>query len=87
MIKRVFEIFFSLTVLILSTPLLCLFSLVIFLEDFNSPLFVQKRLGKAGKYFSLFKLRTMKVNTPQLGTHEVDNNLYLNSSELIRKLK
>ena len=87
MIRRVFEIFFSLTVLVLSTPFLCLFSLVIFLEDFNSPLFIQKRLGRAGKYFSLFKLRTMKVNSPQVGTHEVDDNLYLNSSKLIRKLK
>jgi len=87
MIKRIFEILFSIIVLSLLWPIILMSSLVIFFEDFHNPFFIQKRLGKNKVNFNLIKLRTMAVDSPQLGTHEVNKNLYLKSSFLLRKFK
>jgi putative colanic acid biosynthesis UDP-glucose lipid carrier transferase len=43
-------------------PLLCVF---IIFDLKSSPIFVQKRVGKNGKVFHCFKLRTMKKNALQ----------------------
>lgn len=66
MIKRIFDFIFSfgIIVLLLSwfVPLLCVF---IIFDLKSSPIFVQKRVGKNGKVFHCFKLRTMKKNALQ----------------------
>ena len=87
MIKRIFEVIFSISILLLTMPIILFSSIIIFFEDFQNPLFIQPRLGKNKKIFSLYKLRTMSLKAPQLGTHEVNSALYLKSSYFIRKLK
>ena len=87
MIKSIFEILFSIIVLLFLWPIILFSSLLIFIEDFNNPFFIQKRLGKNKRIFNLIKLRTMAIDSPQLGTHEVNKKLYLKSSYLLRKLK
>ena len=87
MIKRLFEVSFSIIVVFLSSPIIIIAASIIFLEDFQNPFFSQLRLGKNKKRFFLFKLRTMSIDSPQLGTHEANQDLYLKSSYLIRKLK
>lgn len=66
MIKRIFDFFFSFGVIVLLlswlVPLLCVF---IIFDLKSSPIFVQKRVGKNGKVFHCFKLRTMKKNALQ----------------------
>ena len=61
-IKRIFDILFSLVVLIVLLPLLLLCSLVIFLTD-RKEIFVKEplRLGKKGE-FKMYKFRTMIPN-------------------------
>lgn len=63
--KRVFDIVFSLAVIILLLswllPPLCLF---IIMETKSFPIFQQKRVGQHGKTFTCFKLKTM-VDNPQ----------------------
>ena len=66
MIKRIFDFIFSFGVIVLLlswfVPLLCVF---IIFDLKSSPIFVQKRVGKNGKVFHCFKLRTMKKNALQ----------------------
>jgi lipopolysaccharide/colanic/teichoic acid biosynthesis glycosyltransferase len=66
MIKRIFDLIFSFGVIVLLLswlmPLLCVF---IIFDLKSSPIFVQKRVGKNGKVFHCFKLRTMKKNALQ----------------------
>lgn len=65
--KRAFDIVFGLAVVaVLLIPCLIV-ALAIFIDDpKGSPLFVQKRVGKGGKVFSMYKFRTMSVDAEQL---------------------
>jgi len=68
-------------------PLLGLISALVALEDGFPILFVQARLGKDRKIFKIYKIRTMKKNTPQAGTHNVSSNYHLYVGKIIRSLK
>ena len=59
-IKRCFDLLFSITGLIVLSPLLIVVSVIIFFEDGNPVLFKQERPGKDEKLFYLLKFRTMK---------------------------
>ena len=72
---------------IVISPILIISIVLIFLEDGMPVLFVQKRLGRHENVFSIFKLRTMKNDTPDKGTHEIDKNHYLNFGSVLRKIK
>ncbi|WP_298484044.1 sugar transferase [uncultured Ruminococcus sp.] len=54
----------SFAIVILAIPML-LISLVIFLQDFHSPLFKQVRVTKDGRFFTMYKFRTMCVDAEQ----------------------
>ena len=62
-LKRIFDIFLSIILLILCMPLLIFVSLIIILDSKGSPIYVQKRVGKSNKEFYIFKLRTMFKNS------------------------
>lgn len=65
-IKRVFDILFSLTLLIIVSPLLALISFLVWITD-RGEIFVKKplRIGQNGKYFRMYKFRTMMPNAHQ----------------------
>lgn len=60
MIKRFFDILFSLLALIFSLPLIIAISLLIFIFDGRPIFFIQERSGLNKKSFNFFKFRTMK---------------------------
>jgi len=70
----------------LSFPLLVV-ALFLLIEDGLPILFKQKRRGQNNKIFLIYKIRTMKNNTPELGTHDIDNAYKLKTGVLIRALK
>jgi sugar transferase EpsL len=67
MLKRLFDIFFSLLLLIIFTPLIIALGLLIRLKMGAPVLFRQLRPGLRGKPFYLFKLRTMSEETDREG--------------------
>ena len=69
---RFFDFFFSLTGLIILSPLLIILWIIGFLDN-GSPLFMQKRVGRNLKFFVLIKFRTMPTNTKSTGTHLIKN--------------
>lgn len=73
--------------LLIISPIILLSMILIYLEDGYPVNFIQERLGKNQKYFFIYKLRTMKKNTPNRGTHEVNLNNYLNIGIILRKFK
>lgn len=69
-IKRLIDVSFSLMVLILFSPFWILLSLLIKLDSSGPVLFRQKRVGKDGRIFTVFKFRSM-VHKAEKGTGPV----------------
>ena len=65
--KRIFDIVFSFFGLIVLSPLLLFISLFIALESKGGVFFIQKRVGRNNRDFSLIKFRTMKVHSEHKG--------------------
>ncbi|MEX1001938.1 MAG: sugar transferase [Crocinitomicaceae bacterium] len=58
--KLIVELFFALVLIVLLSPILLLISLLIILIDWHSPFFIQERLGRYKKMFTIIKFRSMK---------------------------
>ena len=69
---RFFDIFFSILGLVALSPLLLLVLLLSIAFQPGSPLYLQQRIGRDAKPFTLIKFRTMKPETGSVGTHEVN---------------
>lgn len=57
--KRLFDIFFSLVVLILTAPLMAFIALVVRLSSKGKIVYAHERIGRGGKPFRCLKFRTM----------------------------
>ncbi len=62
--------------LVLLAPLLGVLALAIRLDSPGPALFRQTRLGCGGREFTLLKLRTMKIGTPDMPTDVLQNERY-----------
>ncbi len=83
MIERLVAILLLLTV----SPLLILVALVIFYEDGSPFVFKQYRVGKNGRIFLFYKIRTMKKEMPEVSTSQLINmeKWILRSGYFLRK--
>ncbi|QYU68611.1 sugar transferase [Leptolyngbya sp. 15MV] len=76
--------------LVLAPPALvvCMaLGLLIMSVDRSPAIFVQKRIGRNGKSFALYKLRTMRTNSPDLPTHEASASLVTPLGTFLRRKK
>lgn len=87
--KRVSDISLSLIGIIIFLPVIFIFSLLIWLQDFGNPLYVSKRIGKNFKEFNLIKLRSMILNADKSGVESTSNNdqRITRIGSLVRKYK
>ena len=60
--KRTLDITCSLLALIVLSPVFAITALAIWLEDGGNPIFAQTRVGKDGKFFRMYKFRSMCVD-------------------------
>jgi lipopolysaccharide/colanic/teichoic acid biosynthesis glycosyltransferase len=58
-VKRAFDIFVSLVSLLLLSPLLVLIGLAVWVEDGGPILYAQTRVGRYGRLFKMYKIRSM----------------------------
>jgi lipopolysaccharide/colanic/teichoic acid biosynthesis glycosyltransferase len=58
-LKRFGDILVSLVALTAGLPVFLIIALVIMIDDFGNPFYMQERIGKNGKAFNMFKFRTM----------------------------
>lgn len=66
-VKRIFDVFFSLIVLLSLSWLILICYLLACFETRSNGLFVQKRVGQYGKMFWIYKLKTMHSETHKIG--------------------
>ena len=65
--KRLFDIFFATLILLGLLPLMIIIAIVICIDDPSAgPFFKQKRVGRHGKEFYMYKFRTMKPNAEKI---------------------
>ncbi len=62
--KRVLDIVFSLTLLLVLSPLLLFIMLVLTVTTRGKPLFRQQRAGQHSRPFYIYKFRTMHIDAP-----------------------
>ena len=65
--KRIFDVVFSLTLLILTLPILLFSALCIRLESRGPVFYTQKRVGLGGREFTVYKLRSMRPDAEKDG--------------------
>ena len=88
MAKRTFDLFFSVTGLIIFSPLLIVVGLVILITLGRPILYSPKRTGVSGTLFTMWKFRTMTVNTGATSHHSGDDDPRLTQvGRWIRKFK
>ena len=60
--KRLLDLFLSIIGLIIISPIVFFFTILVFCQDKSNPFYIAKRVGLGGKEFNLIKIRTMIVN-------------------------
>ncbi len=83
-IKRLLDILFSLCLLPLSIVFFLLLAPFIYFEDKGNIFYSSERIGKFGKIFKMYKLRTMKVGATDIRN---DDGSTFNSSDDPRMTK
>ena len=72
-LKRAFDLILSfIAIILLALPMLVI-AIAIKIDDPGPAIFKQKRVGKNKKLFWLYKFRSMKINTPDIPTHLLEN--------------
>ncbi len=69
--KRFFDIVVSFFLLVILLPVFALIALVVRVVDGPKVIFLQKRVGKGGKEFTVYKFRTMILEMPDKPTSDV----------------
>lgn len=67
--KRLFDIVVSAVLLLLAAPLLAVIAAVIKATSPGPVLYCSQRVGKDNHLFTMYKFRTMRMDTPQVATH------------------
>tara|TARA_B100001093_G_scaffold515883_1_gene593279 strand:- start:168 stop:746 length:579 start_codon:yes stop_codon:yes gene_type:complete len=73
--------------LIFISPLLVLIGLLVYVEDGSPIFFIQERIGRNKEVFRIIKIRTLKNNAPNTGTHKLKKAHILGNGKWIRKFK
>lgn len=73
-IKRIFDFILALSALVILMPLMVPVALLIWLQDFCSPLYIAPRVGRNSRMFRMVKLRSMVMNADQFGASSIPAN-------------
>jgi exopolysaccharide biosynthesis polyprenyl glycosylphosphotransferase len=67
-IKQILDFIFAIILLILLSPIMIITAVLIKIDSKGPIIFKQKRIGKNGKHFTIYKFRTMVENAEIMGT-------------------
>ena len=83
---RIVDFLAALFGLILLSPFILIIALILFIEH-RKPFFIQERVGKDQKLFTLMKFRSMSPKAANLPTHEISADLITKTGKFIRVTK
>ncbi|GER67495.1 capsular polysaccharide biosynthesis protein [Weizmannia acidilactici] len=73
-VKRGIDIVLSAIGILFALPVVFIFAVLIVLEDFGPPFYIQERVGKNGKVFRIIKLRSMRMDAEKDGAKWAEAN-------------
>jgi O-antigen biosynthesis protein WbqP len=85
--KRAFDVAACLLFLLICWPILFAIIIAIRVQSPGFPIFTQIRVGKGGRLFTCYKLRTMYAGTANLPTHLVQPSSVTALGEHLRRFK
>lgn len=65
-VKRVFDITAALLILVAASPVLAVIAIMVKMDSPGPVFFKQKRVGRRGQFFGMYKFRSMKVNAENM---------------------
>lgn len=71
--KRLFDFVMSLIGITVLSPIILIVALAVKLTSPGPMLFKQRRIGKNNNEFQIYKFRTMRIDTPNVPTHLLEN--------------
>lgn len=74
LLKRFLDVVLSVTLIGITSPIIILALIIVYLQDFNNPVFIQKRVGIGNKEFKMYKIRSMIKNAESEGAKWADIN-------------
>ena len=85
--KRIFDFTVSLLLIIISSPVFLIVALIVLIDSGYPVIFKQYRVGKGNKLFYIYKFRTMRVNTRNASTDELEEaeQVITKSGRILRK--
>ena len=83
---RIVDFMASFFGLILLSPFILIIAVILFIEH-RKPFFIQQRVGKDQKLFTLIKFRSMSPKAANLPTHEISVDLITKTGKFIRATK
>jgi O-antigen biosynthesis protein WbqP len=85
--KRAFDVSACVLLLLFAWPVLLIILLLIRIQSPGPAIFAQARVGKGGRLFTCYKLRTMYAGTAQVPTHQVEASSVTALGEHLRRFK
>jgi len=73
-IKAIFDRVLSVTLFFLFLPILLILYAVVYISTNGHPIYKQRRIGKDGKDFNIYKFRTMKIDADQILEEILEND-------------
>ena len=84
--KRLLDMVFAWLILVVSSPVLLLIAIAIKLDSEGPAVFSQRRLGRGGKEFDMYKFRTMVMNAEAGGVYsDAKDSRVTSVGRLLRK--
>jgi lipopolysaccharide/colanic/teichoic acid biosynthesis glycosyltransferase len=86
--RRLIDICASFAGLLFLSPVLVVFCLLVWLQDFHSPFYIALRVGRSGRSFRMLKLRSMVIGSDKSSSSSGNDDLRITRiGRIIRRCK
>jgi O-antigen biosynthesis protein WbqP len=84
-VKRTLDFLAAILLGLIVLPIILVCLLLIVLIDRHPPIFTQERIGTGGRPFKIYKLRSMRVSAPNVGSAEASQSWITPLGALLRR--